>query len=227
MGRLARTTIQHAADMEYAGGFARSAVPEERIYDDLERLLSTEKPDVLIDFTVRPATQDAARIALEHGVRPVVGSSEWNDGEREQFAEQAKRAGIGAMLVPNFAIGAVLMMKFAEEAACWFPTIEIVETHRHDKRDKPSGTAAATASRIRQARTTPADVPIHSIRLRGAVSHQEVICGNTGELLTIRHDSLSYDSFAEGILLAIRGVGSLRGLHVGLDALLREPRTTA
>lgn len=219
MGRLARETISKAADLEYAGGFARRSVPDERISDNLEQLLRREKPDVLVDFTVRPATQLAAQLALEHHAVPVIGSSEWNDEERAELARLCELHRAGALLVPNFALGAVLMMRFAQQAAPFFPGIEIVETHRHDKRDKPSGTAAATAARIRE-NGGPPDVPIHSVRLHGAVSHQEVICGNTGEMLTIRHDSFSPQSFAAGILLAIRGAQKLRGLHIGLDVVL-------
>ena len=219
MGRLACETVKSAPDLQYAGGFARSAVPEEHIYDDLERLFVEQTPEVLVDFTMRPATQDAARTALEHGVFPIVGSSEWNDIEREELAALCDAVSGGALIVPNFAIGAVLMMRFAQEAARFFPTIEIVEMHRAEKRDKPSGTAAATAARIK-ANGGPAEVPIHSVRLEGLLAHQEVLCGSAGELLTIRHDSLSRESFAAGILFAIRNATGLKGLHVGLDAIL-------
>lgn len=223
MGRLTREVIRNASDLEFAGGFARVSDPAAHIYDNLDLLLTDAKPDVLVDFTMRPATQQAARAALEHGVFPIIGSSEWNAAERAELAALASKQKSGALLVPNFAIGAVLMMRFAEQAATYFPTIEIVETHRHEKRDKPSGTAAATAARIRE-RGGPGEVPIHSVRLQGAVSHQEVICGNVGELLTIRHDSLSAQSFAAGILLAIRNARALRGLHVGLDVLMDGTR---
>ena len=222
MGRLACAAVRNAPDLQYAGGFARSAVPAESIDDDLERMLAEKRPAVLVDFTVRPVTQGSARLALEYGACPIVGSSEWNEAERAELADLAERKGLGAMLVPNFAIGAVLMMRFAQQAAAFFPTIEIVELHRDDKRDKPSGTAAATAERIRS-HGGPENVPIHSVRLRGLVSHQEVLCGNTGELLTIRHDSISADSFTAGILLAIRSVQQLKGLHVGLDSVLEKP----
>jgi 4-hydroxy-tetrahydrodipicolinate reductase len=219
MGRLACETVKTAPDLQYAGGYARTSLPEEQIYDDLGRLLSEQKPEVLVDFTTRPATQLAARTALEHGVYPVVGSSEWNDQEREELGALCDAVELGALLVPNFTIGAVLMMRFAEEAARFFPTIEIVELHRAEKRDKPSGTATATASRITAA-GGPADVPIHSVRLQGLLAHQEVLCGGAGELLTIRHDALSRESFAAGILFAIRNVRALKGLHVGLDGIL-------
>jgi 4-hydroxy-tetrahydrodipicolinate reductase len=205
--------------LEYAGGFARTRVPDESIDDNFGRLLMEKTPDVVVDFTTRPMTQEVARIAAEAGAHPVIGSSEWNDAEREDLAQLCGRRNLGALLVPNFAIGAVLMMRFAEQAAKFFPSVEILEMHRAEKRDKPSGTAAATARRV-IASGGPADVPIHSVRMQGLLAHQEVLFGNTGELLTIRHDSFSHQSFAAGILFAIRNVQKVRGLQVGLDAVI-------
>lgn len=219
MGRLTYDIVRTEPDFEYAGGFARSADADRRIYDDVDELIAAERPQILVDYTSRPTTQSLARKAVEAGISPVIGSSEWSAPQREALRALCDERGIGALLVPNFAVGAVLMMRFAEQAALLFPTIEIVELHRADKRDKPSGTAAATAERIRAA-GGPAEVPIHSVRLRGLVSHQEVLCGNEGELLTLRHDSFSERSFAAGIVLALRRVRELRGLHVGLDELL-------
>jgi 4-hydroxy-tetrahydrodipicolinate reductase len=126
------------------------------------------------------------------------------------------------MLVPNFSIGAVLMMRFAEQAARFFPTVEIVELHHDKKLDKPSGTAKLTAEKI-VAAGFPNDVPIHSVRLRGLVAHQEVLFGTDGETLTIRHDSMSRESFVPGILAAIRAVMQIEGLVIGLDSLLADP----
>jgi len=121
------------------------------------------------------------------------------------------------MLVPNFSIGAILMMRFAEEAAKFFPSVEIVELHHHQKKDAPSGTAKLTAERI-AAGGGPEETPIHSVRMRGLVAHQEVLFGSEGELLTIRHDSFSRDSFAPGMLAAAHAVMTVNGLQVGLDA---------
>ena len=219
MGSLARRAIEAAPDLEYVGGFARTRKPEEQIEDDLERLLLEQRPEVLVDFTIRPMTQNAARLAVERGVSPVIGSSEWSDGERAELAVLCSQSGTGGLFVPNFALGAVLMMRFAREAAHYFPSAEIVEMHRAEKRDKPSGTALATARGI-TAGGGPADVPIHSVRLHGLLSHQSVLLGNTGELLTIRHDSFSSESFAQGIVLAARCVRSLTGLHEGLETVL-------
>jgi 4-hydroxy-tetrahydrodipicolinate reductase len=220
MGQLACAAVRAAPGLQYAGGFARTRVPDELIDDDLGRLLLEQRPDVLVDFTTRPATQDVARRAIEAGAAFITGSSEWNDDERAALARTCVQKSGRALIVPNFAIGAVLMMRFSAEAAKFFPGVEIVEMHRAEKRDKPSGTAAATARAIAE-NGGPAGVPIHSVRLPGLLAHQAVIFGNTGELLTIRHDSLSRDSFAAGIVLAICGVEKLpAGLHAGLEAVL-------
>jgi 4-hydroxy-tetrahydrodipicolinate reductase len=215
MGRLAFEAIQNEADLEYAGGFARIGDQSAGIYDNVEQLLDERTPDVIVDFTPRPVTQAVARAAVERGVSPVVGSSEWNADERAELKRLCDERHVGALIVPNFAIGAILMMNFAEQAARYFPSCEIVEMHRADKRDKPSGTASATAERI-AAGGGSAGVPIHSVRMKGLLSHQEVLFSNEGELLTIRHDSFSSESFAGGIIAAIRQVRSLKGLEVGL-----------
>ncbi|MDQ2680756.1 MAG: 4-hydroxy-tetrahydrodipicolinate reductase [Candidatus Eremiobacteraeota bacterium] len=219
MGALACETIRNAPDLELVGGFARAANPAADLYDDIGELFERTQPDVVLDFTTHPMTINVARIALEAGVFPVIGSSGWSVDDREILESQVVVSRLGALLVPNFAIGAVLMMRFAQAAAPFFPSVEIIEMHHDGKRDKPSGTATLTAERIAAARGE-GGVPIHSVRLKGLVAHQEVLFGNVGETLTIRHDSLSRESFVAGILLAIRSVGSLRGLVVGLDNLL-------
>jgi 4-hydroxy-tetrahydrodipicolinate reductase len=215
MGRLTLEAIKNEADLEFAGGFARIADQSLGIYDNLEQLLDERNPDVIVDFTPRPVTQTVARAAVERGISPIVGSSEWNAAERAELDTLCAKKCVGALIVPNFAIGAILMMNFAEQAARLFPSCEIIEMHRADKRDKPSGTASATAERIHLGGGR-ADVPIHSVRMKGLLSHQEVLFSNEGELLTIRHDSFSSASFAPGIIAAIRHVRSLKALEVGL-----------
>ena len=215
MGRLAFEAVKRERDLEFAGGFARVADQSLGIYDNVEQLFDERKPEVIVDFTPRPVTQAVARAAVERGISPVVGSSEWNAGERAELEKLCEQHKTGALIVPNFAMGAILMMNFAEQAARFFPSVEIVEMHRADKRDKPSGTAAATADRIHMGGGR-ADVPIHSIRMKGLLSHQEVLFSNEGELLTIRHDSFSSESFAPGIIAAIRAVKGLKTLQVGL-----------
>ena len=129
----------------------------------------------------------------------------------------ARERSLGAMIVPNFSLGAVLMMKFASEAARYFPSVEIVELHHDTKKDAPSGTAKLTAERIAHA-GGPANVPIHSVRMRGLQAHQEVLFGGEGELLTIRHDAFSRDSYIAGMLAAVHRVMEIGELQVGLDA---------
>ena len=229
MGRVACAALQDASKSAnpgviYAGGFARTRVPEERIVDNLDELFDYEKPDVLLDLTTHPGTVEISMSAITHGVRPVIGATGWTNDERAVLEQLASKRDLGAMLVPNFSIGAILMMRFAEQAARFFPSSEIIELHHDQKKDKPSGTARLTAERIASAQDHRYDVPIHSVRLPGLVAHQEVLFGSTGEVLTIRHDSLSRESFAPGMLRAVEAVMHVRGLVVGLDSILDKER---
>ena len=178
------------------------------------RATGPEGCDAAIDFT-RPDTV-AANVAacLAVGVPVVIGTTGF---DVDAVDEAARKAGVPCFHAPNFAQGAVLMMRFAEEAAKVFPRAEIVELHSDGKRDAPSGTAKATAERMG---TSPV---IHSVRLPGLVAHQEVIFGSEGETLTIRHDSIDRSSFIPGVLLAVKRVSTLPGLTVGLEPLLDLP----
>ena len=168
--------------------------------------------DVAVDFTRPDAVLGNAERCLAARVPVVVGTSGF---DVERLDALAREAGVPCFYAPNFALGAVLMMRFAEEAAAVLPRAEIVELHADTKLDAPSGTAKATAARM------GGDVPIHSIRLPGLLAHQEVILGGPGETLTIRHDTTSRDAFVPGVLRAIEAVRTLPpGLTVGLDALL-------
>jgi 4-hydroxy-tetrahydrodipicolinate reductase len=168
--------------------------------------------DAAVDFTTPEAAPANVRAALEQGVSCVVGTTGWEAGELGKLAEEK---GLQLFVAPNFSIGAVLMMRFAREAAAHFPRAEIVELHNEAKKDAPSGTAKATADLI------GGDAAIHSVRLPGLVAHQEVIFGGEGQLLTIRHDTTGRESFADGVLLALEKLGELPpGLTVGLDSLL-------
>ncbi len=218
MGRFTVELVRNAGDLEYAGGFARTRDPVANIYDDLGELIRERKPDVVVDFTTHPGSVDVAMQSIESGASPVVGASGWHAEEREHLADLARQRRIGAMIVPNFAIGAVLVMRFAQEAARHFAGVEIVEMHRAEKRDKPSGTALAIADRI--ASGGRSDVPIHSVRMTGLLAHHEVLFSNDGELLTLRHDSFSRESFGPGILASIRAVRGFDRLVVGLDEIL-------
>jgi 4-hydroxy-tetrahydrodipicolinate reductase len=168
--------------------------------------------DAAVDFTTPEAAPANVREALEQGVSCVVGTTGWDPSP---LHEPARERDLRVFVAPNFSLGAVLMMRFAEQAAHYFPRAEIVELHNEAKKDAPSGTAAATA------RLIGGDPAIHSVRLPGLVAHQEVIFGREGQLLTIRHDTTARESFADGVLLALEKLETLPpGLTVGLENVL-------
>jgi 4-hydroxy-tetrahydrodipicolinate reductase len=175
-------------------------------------LVELEQAEAMVDFTAPEAAPENVRRALEAGVPCVVGTSGWDP---EPLGELARERGLALFYAPNFAVGAVLMMRLAEVAARYLPRAEIVELHHETKRDAPSGTARATADRL------PGDPPIHSVRLPGLVAHQEVLLGGDGQLLTIRHDAYSREAYVPGVLLALERLPTLpAGLTTGLDSLL-------
>ncbi|MFA5565776.1 MAG: 4-hydroxy-tetrahydrodipicolinate reductase [Acidimicrobiia bacterium] len=201
-----------------------------------DELLSADV-SVVVDFTHIDAARMNLRALAAAGVHAVVGTSGFSESDYETFGALFTQS--NCVIVPNFAIGAVLMMRFAELAAPFFETGEIIELHHNQKIDAPSGTAVATANRmaavqpnwaadpttkqtIEGARGAAAagGIPVHSLRLAGLVAHQEVILGTAGQTLTIRHDSLDRSSFMPGVVLAIKAIGEHPGLTVGLDALL-------
>lgn len=204
--------------------------------DDLADL---ETADVVVDFTTPDAVMDNLRWCVEHGRHVVVGTTGFDAARLEQVRDWlGGSTGVGVLVAPNFGIGAVLSMRFAAAAAPYFDSVEVVELHHPNKLDAPSGTARRTAELIaeaRQGRPSPdatnaslegargADVEgvrVHAVRLAGLVAHQEVLLGGHGETLTIRHDSLSRESFMPGVLLAVRWVRDHPGLTVGIDGLL-------
>lgn len=194
--------------------------------------------EVAVDFTIIDAARENIRWCAEHAVHAVVGTSGFTDAECDELAGILAVSRANAVIVPNFAIGAVLMMRFAELAAPYFDSAEVIELHHDQKADAPSGTAIATAQRIAAASkewgedpttkivvpgargATVDGIPVHSVRLRGLVAHQEVLFGTAGQSLSIRHDSYDRESFMPGVLHAIRGVREVKGLTVGLDRLL-------
>ncbi len=193
--------------------------------------------EVAVDFTHIEAARQNLRWCAAHGVHAVVGTTGFTDTDYEELRTLFTAS--NCVIAPNFAIGAVLMMRFAELAAPYFDTAEVIELHHDQKIDAPSGTAIMTAERMAVASTGWADdptqteslsgarggkgpggIPIHSIRLRGMVAHQEVLFGTTGQALTIRHDTFDRSSFMPGVVLAVKAVPNRPGLTVGLDALL-------
>jgi 4-hydroxy-tetrahydrodipicolinate reductase len=207
--------------------------------DSREPLASAE---VAIDFTHPDAVMDNLRWCVSHGVHTVVGTTGFDESRFDTVRSWlADHPGVNSLIAPNFAVGAVLMMHFAQKAAPFFDSVEIVELHHPNKADAPSGTARRTAGLVTAARekagvgpspdatTTGLDgargaevngVHVHAVRLAGLVAHQEVLLGGHGETLTIRHDSLSRESFSPGVLLAVRRVAELPGLTVGIESLL-------
>jgi len=174
--------------------------------------------DAAVDFTRPDVAAGNVRAALAQGVPAVVGTSGLGGAELEELDALALDRSLQLLVVPNFAIGAVLMMRFAEAAAEYLPRTEIVELHGEAKKDAPTGTARATAERL------PGEPPIHSVRLPGLVAHQEVLLGGEGQLLTIRHDTFSREAFVPGVLLALDKLKTLPpGLTVGLERLLDSP----
>ena len=200
------------------GKVGRALVPVlERAGHQVRGIEIGEKPDVAgldatVDFTTPDAAPVNARAALEQGVSCVIGTTGWDP---QPLDAVARERGLRVFVAPNFSLGAVLMMRFAAEAAQYFPRAEVIELHHESKKDAPSGTARATADLI------GGDPVIHSVRLPGLVAHQEVIFGSEGQLLTIRHDTTARESFADGVLLALDRLDSLPpGLTVGLLQLM-------
>lgn len=196
--------------------------------------------DVIVDFTHPDAVMDNVRWCVDHGVHAVVGTTGFDEDKLAAVRMWLSGAsGVNVLIAPNFGIGAVLMMDFARRAASFFDSVEVIELHHPHKADAPSGTARRTAGLIAAARadagpspdatTTALDgargadvngVRVHAVRLSGLIAHQEVLLGGHGETLTIRHDSLSRESFMPGVLLGVRRVGELPGLTVGIESLL-------
>lgn len=229
MGQAVVAAVTQAADLELG-----SLID---VGDDLSDVLGN---DVAVIFTDPDSAISAIEASLSSGVPCVVGTTGF-DGARLTLAQTLSDAHpeLGLLIVPNFAIGAVLMMQFAKQAAPYFTSVEIIEEHHPDKVDAPSGTAERTAHLIAEARSgMPAapdataqglvesrgalvsGIPIHSIRMPGLVAHQTVQFGNLGELLSIRHDSTDRASFMPGVVLAVREIPKLKGLHIGLDVVL-------
>ncbi|MGY2875382.1 4-hydroxy-tetrahydrodipicolinate reductase [Marmoricola sp. URHA0025 HA25] len=209
--------------------------------DDLETLVATAA-DAVVDFTHPDAVMGNLQFCIEHGIDAVVGTTGFDEARLEQVRGWLHgQPENGVLIAPNFSIGAILMMRFATEAARFFESVEIIELHHPDKADAPSGTARRTAQLVAAARRDagmgdPPDatssgldgargaevegIHVHGLRVRGLVAHQEVVLGGLGETLTIRHDSMDRTSFTPGVLLGLRRIGGAPGLTVGLESFL-------
>ena len=248
MGSTVIGAVDAAADMELVAGFDPFAKEGQTVgaagipaFTDLAAAIEATNPDVLVDFSRPDAAEANLRCALGAGVNCVLGTTGLSEDKLQQIFDEAATGDAALFCAPNFTTGAVLMMLFAQQAAKYFPDAEVIEFHHNGKKDSPSGTAVRTAKMIAEARdfscTSPGkeselegmegargalvnDVPVHSVRSNGYVAHQEVIFGSAGQTLTIRHDSIDRSSYMPGVLLAIRAVGDLEGLVVGLEKLM-------
>jgi 4-hydroxy-tetrahydrodipicolinate reductase len=233
MGRAVCDAVRAAADLELVAELHRTDTPA---------AAASAGAAVAVDFTVPDVTEANVHALIDAGVHAVVGATGWTEASLDRLRSHlAEVPDVGVLVAPNFALGAVLAMSFAAQAARWFESAEVVELHHPDKVDAPSGTARHTAAAMAAARAAAglgpmpdatatgldgargADVDgvrVHSVRLRGLVAHEEILLGNAGEQLTIRHDSFDRVSFMPGVLLAVRQVGARPGLTVGLETLL-------
>lgn len=247
LGRMGHTVVQtvlQQKDMELVGAvdkFGKDKTVEGCPVDtDLVQALETCKPDVVVDFTRPDVVMDNLRIILNAGVNAVVGTTGFTQENLEDLKGLAEKNGVGILVCPNFAMGAVLMMKIAAEVAKYFPQVEIIEMHHDKKLDAPSGTAILTAQKLAEVRGgfvqqgNPDEVEklphargseyegmrIHSVRLPGFVASQEIIFGSMGETLTVRNDPVSRECYMPGVMLGCRTMVKRKGLVYGLDQIL-------
>lgn len=235
VGREVVRAVQAAGDLELV------AAVDTGSGDDVLEDLATLGAEVVVDFTHPDVVMGNLRFCIEHGIHAVVGTTGFDDARLGELRSWLDGSATGVLVAPNFSIGAVLMMRFAAEAAAHYESVEIVELHHPDKVDAPSGTARRTASMVAAARRRAGSGPVpdatstaldgargadvdgvrvHAVRVRGLVAHQEVVLGGEGETLTIRHDSLDRVSFTPGVLLGVRRVADVPGLTVGLESFL-------
>jgi 4-hydroxy-tetrahydrodipicolinate reductase len=255
LGRMGQTLVNALgaeADMQLVGAVDIKAVKDELPLPDgagavplsrnLADIINAVRPEVVVDFSTASAVMPAVRLSAERGVNLVIGTSGLNSDDIKEIDSLAKARGVGIAVVPNFALGAVLMMHLAKIAGKYFDFAEIIELHHHQKADAPSGTARATAQAMAEARCQPfltpsgktlaargeqvEGIPIHSVRLPGLLAHQEVLLGGVGQTLKIRHDQISREAFMPGVMLAIREVVKKPGLVYGLEAVLGLEKET-
>ena len=238
MGGLSAATIDAQDDLRVValvdpkGG---ASVGDAPCFPGIQEALALTSPQAALEFSVPPAVFTNSLALLQAGVPTVVGATGLDEAQTDELSAAASVAGVGLVIVPNFALGAVLLMRFASQAARYYEHAEVMEMHEAGKLDAPSGTSLRTARLMAEApgsalRDLPGDQPsrglaadhvhIHSLRLSGVVAHQEVLFGGDDELLTLRHDSLSRRSFMSGVLLALRRVTGVEGTVVGLENLL-------
>jgi 4-hydroxy-tetrahydrodipicolinate reductase len=254
-GRMGREAVQLTAgtshfeliaviDHKHDGRMLRDldgfhSLPNVPVYSDIEKCFQENEADVLIDLTTPEVGMHHARTALQYNIRPVVGTTGFTKEELQELEQTCSEKSLGCIIAPNFAIGAVLMMKFSQMAAKYFNDVEIIEMHHDQKLDAPSGTAVKTAEMIAAVRSSKQQghpneketitgarggnfdgMHIHSVRLPGLVAHQQVLFGSEGQTLTIRHDSYHRGSFMSGVRVAVDTVMNLDSFVYGLENIL-------
>jgi len=249
VGRVVINALCHESEIQVVGAVELQvsedylSLPDNSgsvpLSSNLEYILTSCRPDVLVDFTIAQATMPAVRIAVKQGVNLVIGTTGLTADELSEIAQLTQTHKIGAVVAPNFALGAVLMIHLAKVAAKYLDYAEIIELHHNLKADAPSGTALSTAKAMAAARGKPFKRPppeqketpvsrgeqvegvtIHSVRLPGLMAHQEVLLGGPGQTLSIRHDTINRECYTPGVILAIKKVVKQQGLVYGLDTLL-------
>ena len=242
MGRYATALVNGMADFEVTAGLAPHDAPTElpagaKRYHSLAEV-EAGVADIWLDFTVPGAVKENVTYALTHGFTPIVGTTGLSPADVAELQDLAKQNGQGGLIAPNFGMSAVLLMKFAKEAATYFPDAEVIEMHHEKKKDAPSGTALTTAQMIAAARTSHPrphssqesvpgalgaqvdGVAVHAVRLPGYVAHEQVLFGGPGEALTIRQDSFDRSSFMSGVKVALEKAADLNELVFGLETIL-------
>ena len=240
MGRQAVQLVEKLPDCQLVAVLAPTASSSSDFKPDVKRFdnlaMVDVAADVWIDFTTPQAVYENTEFALKHHIRPIIGTSGLTTEQIEKLQAIAQKEKLGGIIAPNFGLSAVLLMKFAQEAARYFPDAEVIEMHHADKKDAPSATAITTAKLIAanrnsencsqtandsQARGADYDgIPVHSVRLPGYIAHEQVLFGGPGEALTIRQDSFSRSSFMQGVKVALDQIMNLSELVVGLDQIL-------
>lgn len=246
MGQYTVDLVNHLDGFKIVAGFAPKAADDlshyhlaedVNVYHSLDEI-PDHAADVWIDFTTPKAVYDNTKFAIEHNMSPIIGTTGLTDDQEKELIQAANKKHLGGIIAPNFGMSAVLLMKFAAQAAKYFPDVEVIEMHHADKADAPSGTALATAKKIDQNRPEHESSPdkvstlanvrggdyhgihIHSVRLPGYIAHEQVLFGGPGEALTIRQDSFDRKSFMSGVKVALQKVSDLDQLIVGLENVL-------
>ncbi len=234
MGQESARAISDQPDLQLVGAVSRSRAGDDlgavigrgpvglTLAPTLSALFETTGADVVVDFTRSEAARENIAVALSHGARPVVGTTGLSPVELDGLDRRCRNLGLGCVVCPNFSVGAMLLGRFAREAAAYLPDVEIIELHHQAKVDAPSGTALRLKATVDEAlgASLRRPTPIHSVRLPGLVAHHRVVFGGPGEVLTLSHDSLSRQSFMPGLITAVRAVMTFIGLVTDLAVLL-------